>query len=158
MPDDDRYIIEILDVALNVIDTMAFNQEEYHSPAVLARQFNINRSRTFRILKTLERRGFVDHDSKSESYRLGIKFLAISKNIRDRLSLRREAEEILKSLAIETGDTSYLIILSGSSAIVVDRYSGDNMLQLAAPIGYQVALPYRCCTQAPAGIHAGRAA
>ena len=28
MPEDDRYIIEILDVALNVIDTMAFNQEE----------------------------------------------------------------------------------------------------------------------------------
>jgi DNA-binding IclR family transcriptional regulator len=140
MPDDDRYTIEILDVALNIIDTMAFNQEEYHSPAVLARQFNINRSRTFRILKTLERRGFVDYDSRSESYRLGMKFLAISKNLRDRLSLSREAEETLKTLAAETGDTSYLIILSGTSAIVVDRYSGDNMLQLAAPIGSRLPL------------------
>jgi IclR family KDG regulon transcriptional repressor len=135
MLEDDRYVIEILDVALNIIDSMAFNQEEYHSPSVLARQFNINRSRTFRILKTLERRGFVDYDPGTESYRLGMKFLSISKNLRDRLSLRREAEEILKDLAAETGDTSYLIISSGTMAIVVDRFSGDNMLQLSAPIG-----------------------
>jgi len=110
MPEEDRYVIEILDVALDIIDSMAFNQQEYHSPSVLARQSNINRSRTFRILKTLERRGYVDYDSKMETYRLGMKFLAISKNIRDRLSLRREAEEILKELAAETGDCAYLII------------------------------------------------
>ena len=135
MPEDDRYTIEILDVALNVIDKMASDQEEYHSLASLARQFNINRSRTFRILKTLEGRGFVVYDPKTEMYRLGLKFLEISRNIRSRLSLRSEAEEVLKDLAASTGDTSYLIIASGNSAIVVDRYSGDNMLQLAAPIG-----------------------
>jgi len=135
MPADDRYTIEILDVALNVIDKMASDQEEYHSLSSLARQFNINRSRTFRILKTLEGRGFVIYDPKTEMYRLGLKFLAISKNIRNRLNLRKEAEEVLKDLAASTGDTSYLIVVSGNSAIVVDRYSGDNMLQLAAPIG-----------------------
>jgi DNA-binding IclR family transcriptional regulator len=140
MPDDDRYIIEILDVALNIIDTMAFDQKEYHSPAVIARQFNINRSRTFRILKTLDRRGYVDYDPKTETYRLGLKFLEISQNIRNRLSLRSEAEEVLKELAVTTGDTSYLIIAAGNSAIVVDRYSGDNMLQLAAPIGSRLPL------------------
>ena len=140
MPEEDRYIIEILDVALDVIDMMASSQEEFHSLSSLARQFNINRSRMFRIFKTLERRGFVDYDQKTESYRLGMKFLSISQNVRDRLSLRREAEEILKNLAAETGDCSYLIIASGNSAIVVDRYSGDNMLQLSAPIGSRLPL------------------
>jgi DNA-binding IclR family transcriptional regulator len=135
MPEEDRYIIEILDVALDVIDKMASSQEEYHSISFLARQYNINRSRMFRIFKTLEKRGFVDYDQKTESYRLGLKFLSISQNVRDRLSLRREAEEILKNLAAETGDCAYLIISSGTSAIVIDRYAGDNMLQLSAPIG-----------------------
>ena len=140
MPEEDRYIIEILDVALDVMDKMASSQEEFHSLSSLARQFNINRSRMFRIFKTLERRCFVDYDAKTESYRLGMKFLSISQNVRDRLSLRREAEQILKSLAAETGDCSYLIIASGNSAIVVDRYSGDNMLQLSAPIGSRLPL------------------
>jgi IclR family transcriptional regulator, KDG regulon repressor len=135
MPEEDRYIIEILDVALNVLDKMASSQEEYHSPSILARQFNLNRSRMFRIFKTLESRKYVIFDPKTGMYRLGMKFLEISQNIRDRLSLRSEAEDVLKALAAGTGDTSYLIIASGNSAIVVDRYSGDNMLQLAAPIG-----------------------
>jgi IclR family KDG regulon transcriptional repressor len=135
MNEEGRYTIDILDIALDVIDKMASSQEEYHSLAPLARQFNINRSRMFRIFKTLERRGFVDFDQKTESYRLGLKFLSISQNIRDRLSLRREAEEILKNLAAETGDCAYLIISSGTSAIVIDRYTGGNMLQLSAPIG-----------------------
>ena len=140
MPEDDRYIIEILDVALDVIDTMASSHEEYHSPSILARQFKLNRSRMFRIFKTLERREYVILDPKTGTYRLGLKFLEISQNIRDRLSLRSEAEEVLKSLAAGTGDTSYLIIAYGNSAIVIDRYSGDNMLQLAAPIGSRLPL------------------
>jgi DNA-binding IclR family transcriptional regulator len=135
MLQENRYVIEILDVALNIIDTMAFNPEESRSPSDLARQFNLNRSRTFRILKTLERRGFVDYDPQLETYRLGMKFLTIGNTVRDRISLRREAEAVLKGLAAETGDCAYLIVSSGSAAIVVDRYAGDNMLQLSAPIG-----------------------
>jgi DNA-binding IclR family transcriptional regulator len=140
MPEDDRYVIEILDVALNAIDTMASSSDESHSPSSLAKQFNINRSRMFRIFKTLERRDFVTYDPETETYRLGLKFLEIAQNIRSRLNLRREAENILKELADGTGDCSYLIIPSGNSAIVVDRYSGDNLLQLSAPIGSRLPL------------------
>ena len=93
-----RYVIDILDLALKVIDRMAFVQEEYNSASSLAKQFNINRSRMFRVLKTLEQRGYVDYDPATEAYRLGLKFLTVSQNIRARLSLRREAEEILRDL------------------------------------------------------------
>jgi DNA-binding IclR family transcriptional regulator len=135
-----RYVIDILDLALKVIDRMAFDQEEYYSASSLAQHFNINRSRMFRILKTLDQRGYVDYDPATEAYRLGLKFLTVSQNIRARLSLRGEAEEILRDLAVETGDSTYLIIPSDGSAIVIDRYTGDNMLQLSAPIGS--VLPY----------------
>jgi DNA-binding IclR family transcriptional regulator len=94
----------------------------------------------FRILKTMQQRGFVEYDPRTETYRLGLKFLAVSRNVRDRLHLHREAEATLKALAEETGDSSYLVISTGNSAIVVDRYVGGNMLQLSAPIG--TLLPY----------------
>jgi DNA-binding IclR family transcriptional regulator len=135
MAENDRYVIEILDVALNAIEAMASSENEFHSPSGLARHLKINRSRLFRILKTLERRGYVEYDPKTETYRLGLNFLTISQNIQDRLNLRREAEDLLKKLAIDTGDGVHLVVLSGSAAIVIDRYLGDNMLQVAAPIG-----------------------
>ncbi len=135
MAENDRYVIEILDVALNAIEAMASSENEFHSPSSLARHLKINRSRLFRILKTLERRGYVEYDPKTETYRLGLSFLTISQNIQDRINLRREAEDLLKKLANDSGDCVHLVVLSGSSAIVIDRYLGDNMLQVAAPIG-----------------------
>jgi IclR family KDG regulon transcriptional repressor len=135
MAENDRYVIEILDVALNAIEAMASSENEFHSPSSLARYLKINRSRLFRILKTLERRGYVEYDPKTETYRLGLSFLTISQNIQDRINLRHEAEDLLKKLANDTGDCVHLIVLSGSSAIVIDRYLGYNMLQVAAPIG-----------------------
>lgn len=135
MPEDERYIIGVLDTALKIIDSMAFSPEEFHSAAEIARDLNINRGRVFRILKTLNHRDFVDYDPKTETYRLGVKLLAISQNVGNHLSLRREAEEVLKNLAADTGDSAYLIIKADNSAIVIDRYLGNNMLQLSAPIG-----------------------
>ncbi len=136
----DRYTIEILDVTLTAIEAMASSEKEFHSPSGLARYLNINRSRLFRILKTLERRGYVDFDPKTEMYRLGSKFLSLSRNIRDRFNLRRESEDALKKLAADTGDSVHLVCMSKNCAIVVDRYVGENMLQVSAAIGDQLAL------------------
>lgn len=140
MSETDRYTIEILDVTLNAIEAMASSEKESHSPSALARHLKINRSRLFRILKTLERRGYVDFDPQTETYRLGLKFLTLSQHISERINLRREAEDLLKKLANDTGDSVHLVCRSRNSAIVVDRYLGDNMLQAGTPIGEQLPL------------------
>ncbi len=134
-PKDDRYVIEILDVALNVLEEMAFRDEEFHSPADLARALKLNRSRLFRILKTLELRGYADQDPKTGCYRLGLNFVSMGQRIQEHLSLRREAEDLLSNLAYDTGDCIHFLVLSGDSAIVVDRYIGENTLQVTQPIG-----------------------
>ena len=54
MPETDRYVIEIIDVLLNVLESMAFGEDEFHSPANLSRKMHLNRSRLFRILKPLD--------------------------------------------------------------------------------------------------------
>ena len=135
MPKNERYAIDILDVTLDAIERMASSDREAHSASELARELQINRSRLFRILKTLERRGYVEYNPRTETYRLGLKFLTLSRNIRDRLALRREAEDLLKQLAIATGDGVHLVSVSGNYAVVIDRYLGDNMLQVAAELG-----------------------
>jgi IclR family KDG regulon transcriptional repressor len=135
MTDNQRYIIDVLDITLDVIDKMASGDQESYSAADLAREFNINRSRTFRILKTLELHNYVDFNPETETYKLGLKFLVHSENIRGRLNLRRLAAEVLKTMATETGDAAYLVVLNGKSAVIVDFYIGNNNLQVAAPIG-----------------------
>ena len=140
MLDQDRYTIEILDVTLDVIECLLTAGEEPQRPSELARQLGINRSRAFRILKNLERRGYVDVDSQTQGYWLGLKFLEIGTRVRQRLEVRRVAEPILIELAQNTGDVAHLLVLYGHSAVCIDRYQGDHMLQVAAPIGQPLPL------------------
>ncbi len=134
------YTIEILDVSLDVIECMMGGNSGYYRASEIARLLNINRSRVFRILKTLEIRGYVDFDPQTQGYRLGLKFLTISESVRERLDLRRESQDVLFELAQKTGDVAHLLVLFGQSAVCIDRYQGENMLQVAAPIGVPLPL------------------
>jgi IclR family KDG regulon transcriptional repressor len=139
MQDHHPYIIDIIDVALDVVDYLN-DHSHYYRVSEIAQDINVNRTRVFRILKTLEARGFVDYDSYSKGYRLGIKFLHIGENVRERLDLRREAEPFLVELARQTGDSAHLLILQGDRAVTIDRRQGKNRLQVASPIGQNLPL------------------
>lgn len=134
MQDRDPYVIDIIDVALDVIDCLNSGAKAYRASEI-ARKLGVNRTRVFRILKTLDARGYVDYDPGTQAYRLGVKFLHIGENVRERLDLRREAEPILVELAEGTGDSAHLLILEGQQAVTIDRRQGGNRLQVASPIG-----------------------
>jgi len=135
MPGEDRYKIEIVDVMLDVIEGLSTAGGHPGRVSELSRQLGIHRSRVFRILKTLERRGYVEADPKTKGYRLGIKFLEIGAAVREQLSLHRVAEPILMELAQKTGDVAQLLVLYGHSAVCIERYQGHHTLQVAATIG-----------------------
>jgi len=135
MPSKDQYAINALDAALDVIEGLLAAGDRPLRASDLARRLDLNRSRAFRILKTLERRGYVESDPETQGYRLGLKFLEIGARVRERINLRRVAEPVLMELARDTGDVAHLLVLHGRSAVCIDRYQGDHMLQVAAPIG-----------------------
>jgi IclR family KDG regulon transcriptional repressor len=139
MRNRDPYVIDIVDITLDVIEGLN-SDHRLVGASQLARTLGINRTRVFRILKTLDARGYVEHDPRAQTYRLGLKFLSIGENVRERLDLRREAEPILVELARKTGDSAHLLILQGDRALTIDRRQGANRLQVASPIGQTLPL------------------
>jgi DNA-binding IclR family transcriptional regulator len=139
MRNHDPYVIDILDVALGVVECLS-DESRLYGASELARKLGINRTRVFRILRTLEWRGYVEYDENAQAYRLGVKFLQIGENVRERLDLRREAEPVLVELARQTGDSAHLLILRGDHAVTIDRRQGENRLQVASPIGQSLPL------------------
>jgi DNA-binding IclR family transcriptional regulator len=134
------YAIDILDTALDVIEGLYQSDHQSANPSVLARQLGINRTRIFRILKTLERRGFVEQAPGKQGYRLGIKFLMLAERVKEQIDLRREAAPILRLLAQDTGDTANLLVRYGDQAVCIDSDQGENLLQVSAPIGQPLPL------------------
>jgi DNA-binding IclR family transcriptional regulator len=140
MPEKDKYTIDILDVALDVIEYMLKSGGESQKPSEIAAKLNFNRTRVFRILKTLEYRGYVTFDPENQGYHLGLKFLEFSQHLRQSMDLRTIASPILFELAQTTGDSSQLLIRHGNHAITIDRYQGHNRLQVSTQIGQIIPL------------------
>jgi DNA-binding IclR family transcriptional regulator len=133
--ENNPYAIEVLNVALDVIESLSSADRAPRRPGDLARQLGVHRGRIFRILKTLEQRGYVEAHPTLPGYRLGLKFLELGEQVREHIDLRRVAEPVLRELAQKTGDAAHLLVLSGTSAVCVDRYQGAHMLQVTTPIG-----------------------
>ena len=130
-----QYTIEVLDVALDVLERLVTTEGRSFRPSEIARQLGINRSRAFRILKTLERRNYVAFDPETKSYRLGFKCLQIGERVREQLDLRRVAEPFLRELAETTGDVALLVVRYGDAVIDIASYRGRHVLQATVPTG-----------------------
>jgi IclR family KDG regulon transcriptional repressor len=140
MQNDDRYTIEILDKALDVVEALAESEGNAQSPGELARRLNINRSRTYRILKTFERRGYVEVDEQAQGFRLGLRFIPLGEYVRKSVDLDKKAAPILMELAETTGDAANLLVRYENSAICIDHYLGSYSLQVIANLDKPIPL------------------
>ena len=134
MADQDRYVIDILDVTLDLIEFLGA-AESSPGASEIALHLGISRTRAFRILKTLERRGFIASDPETHTYGLGLKFLQVASQLRKRIRLRDVAEPVLLQLANETGDVALLMVRIGSKAATVNSYRGGQRVQVEVSIG-----------------------
>ncbi len=139
MADKTDYRIDILDVALDLMEALLASGRPVGVSEV-ARAVGITRTRAFRILKSLEARGYVEPDSETQGYRLGLKLLEMGEGVREQLDLRRVAAPFLEELARETGDVAHMLVLRGDMAVCIERYQGSHSLQGAAPIGMPLPL------------------
>lgn len=145
MARESQYIIEVLDVMFDVVEYLHYSGDGPLGASEIARHVGINRSRAFRILKTLELRGYVEVDPRTQGYRLGLKFLEIGEGVRERLDLRHAARPVLAELTKETGEAASLLVLRGRLAVCIERSQGESMLQVAPSIGESFPLYIGAC-------------
>lgn len=140
MTDKADYSISIVNVTIDLMEFLLASGRKPQSVSKIARHLTITRSRAFRILKTLEARGYVEVDKENQGYRLGLKLLEMGEGVREFLDLRRIAEPFLRELARKTGDVALLIVLRNNVAVCIDRYQGSYSLQGGTQIGVPLPL------------------
>lgn len=135
MTADTDYSIDIVDVAIDLLEFLLKAGPKFQEINEITRNLSITRSRTYRILKTLEARGFVEFDKETQGYQLGLKLLEMGETVREHFDLRRVAEPYLRKLAQKTGDVSLLIVLRNDVVVCIDQYQGSYTLQGSTTIG-----------------------
>ena len=128
-----RYAIQSVEKALDVIETLS----QHHSLSLiqLAELVNQPKSSLFRIIQTLEKRGFISRSEADGHYCLGFKPLVITRNLLERSSLRTSAVAEMQRLADKYGDTVNLCVLSEHEIIYVEIIEGTYALRMTDQVG-----------------------
>lgn len=84
-------------------------------------------SSLYRLLSSLEAVGWVEGGSKRGRFRLGLDFLRLGAKLESQLDLRRLALPELERLREATGETAFLCIRRGMTAVCIERIDGRDV-------------------------------
>lgn len=103
--------------------------------AQAARLLAVPRSTAYRVLRSLESGGLLVYDAPRQSYRLSLAMARLGQVALAGMDLRLAARPQLQRLVAETGESAFLLVAEGRSAIVIDTVASDAPLRLTYPVG-----------------------
>ena len=129
--------IQAMDRGLAVLEGLAAAPGDA-ALAELAAQFSWHKTTTLRLLKTLERHGYVEQDPASQKYRLGLGILRLGRALDRRLDLRERARGELAELARLCRQTAHLAVLDRGEVVVIEQAETTERIRINAYVGMRM--------------------
>ncbi len=126
--------LQTVDRALQVL--LQFDQAHpERTSSELAQALGLHRSMVYRLLTTLERRGFLAQANHRGRFRLGLKLVELGNVVLADMDLRQATHPILARLARETGESAFLTVLSGDESVCIDKIDSPRPVRVSLTIG-----------------------
>jgi IclR family KDG regulon transcriptional repressor len=109
-----NYMIQSVSHALDVIEELCKANGEV-GVTELSKRLKLHKNNVFRLLATLELRGYVDQNKETEDYRLGVKALQMGQSYLSQSTLVGRGTPILKALSEAIGETVSLVTLQSGN-------------------------------------------
>src|SRR4051794_17465762 len=127
------YQVNVVLKALDVLESIA--GRESMGLTELSLETGSNKASVYRILATLEARGFVTKDADSRRYQVGPRLVAIASQIVDAIDIVRVTRPALEELREEFKETINLAALIDGSVEYLEVLEGRGSLRMAARRG-----------------------
>ncbi|MDC3415872.1 IclR family transcriptional regulator [Aquibacillus salsiterrae] len=101
----------------------------------ISNQLGIAKSTSHRLLSSLMQHGFVQKDTSSGNYRLGLALLHLGSEVSKSFDVRRVALPFLNQLVTETGETAHLAIYDQGEIVYIDKLESPASLRMYSQIG-----------------------
>jgi DNA-binding IclR family transcriptional regulator len=92
-------------------------------------------SGAYRLLATLQQRGYVHQVSRNGKYRLGVKLFELSAAFTRSLRVRDVARPVMEELVRATGETAHLSVFDRGEAINIETVESTSPLQVRSHVG-----------------------
>ena len=136
-----NYLIQSVSHALDILESFTKTADEL-GVTELSKRLGLHKNNVFRLLATLEHRGYIEQNSTTENYRLGPKTLQLGATFIEQRECRRQARPILESLMAESGETAVVAVLRANKVIYMDSVETDKTVRAVSRIGAM--LPAHC--------------
>src|SRR5512143_3084238 len=137
----ENYTIQSVSHALDILESFTMTEDEL-GVTVLSKRLGLHKNNVFRLLATLEHRGYIEQNKLTENYRLGPKTLQIGAIFFEQRECRRHARPIIENLMAATGETAVVAVLRGNKVIYMDSVETTKTVRAVSRIGAM--LPAHC--------------
>ena len=128
-----EYAIQTVSNALRVLE--AFEKDEILGVTELAKRLHLHKNNVFRILATLEEKGWVEQCADTERYRLGAACVRLGHAFGRARSLTRHGRAALDALTRATGETAHLAVLRDFEVVMLDGVQAPGPLVTGLHLG-----------------------
>ncbi|MBZ4672425.1 IclR family transcriptional regulator [Deferribacterales bacterium Es71-Z0220] len=109
-------------------------REEY-GVTELSKTLGLHKNNVFRLLATLESRGYIEQNQFTENYRLGIGIFNLGQKFVNKLGLLKLAKPFMEKIVAETKESVYIGILREGAVIYLDIVEADQTVRIVSRVG-----------------------
>jgi len=136
-----EYLIQAVSHALDLLEQFRGEVDEL-GVTELSKRLKLHKNNVFRLLATLESRGYIEQNKVTENYRLGLKTLELGQTFIRQMGLLRQSKPVLDALVGECNETSYVAVLKDYDIIYLDAVETDMTVRVVPRVGSR--LPAHC--------------
>src|SRR5436309_12699520 len=129
-----NYIIQSVAHSLDVLEQFSGDAEEL-GVTELSKRLRLHKNNVFRLLATLESRGYIEQNRATENYRLGIRCLQLGQSYVQQMGVLRQARPIMADLVRQARETTYLAILRRGTVVPVEVVEADRPVRIVSQVG-----------------------
>jgi DNA-binding IclR family transcriptional regulator len=148
--DKTNYVIQSVAHGLDVLEQY-FGDADELGVTELSKRLKLHKNNVFRLLATLEARGYIEQNKATENYRLGIKCLHLGRRYIHHMGLVRQARPILGDLANKCRESAFVAIVRRDGVVPLEAAEcEERAVRITSPVG--LTLPLHCTAAGKAHI------
>jgi len=132
-----KHLVKSVNKALNILEVVS-NSKEPLGVTELSKKMDLNKSTVYRLLNTLQYRGYITQVNKNDKYTTGLKLFELGSLVINDLDLRKTSVSYLEELMELTGETVHLGILDDGEVIYIEKVESSETIRMHSKIGKRV--------------------
>ncbi len=129
-----NYVIQSVSHALDVLEQFTGEPDEL-GVTELSKRLKLHKNNVFRLLATLEARGYIEQNKVTENYRLGVRCLRLGQRFVVQTGLLRQARPVMQQLAKTSRETAFIAVMRNGTIVPLDAVEAEQPVRLVSRIG-----------------------